>query len=113
MCAQSLSELAVKYFKKNGYKIETNIALEGTSGTTQKFDLRVSKAISTHLVRIMDWNRTIGVNMIINVDKAASDVGVPRPMVIAEKFSDHAKAYANRMNITLLTRHDLVSGLGE
>jgi len=50
--------------------------------------------------------------MIINVDKAAADVGFPNPIVISEKFSGHAKAYANRRGVTLLTKREIMRRLG-
>jgi hypothetical protein len=50
--------------------------------------------------------------MIINIDKAAEDVGFPKPIIIAEKFSGHAKAYANRRGITLLSKRQILRSLG-
>jgi hypothetical protein len=54
----------------------------------------------------------VGVNMVINLDKAAADVGLPNPIMIAEKFSGHAKAYANRRGILLLTKREIIRRLG-
>jgi hypothetical protein len=115
MCASSLSplvDLAVTYFKQRGYKIETNVALEGFSGLSHIFDLVIRKGKEQHLVMIRDWKRTVGVNIIINIDKAAEDVGIPNPILISEKFSSHAKAYANRRGITLLPKYQIERGLG-
>jgi hypothetical protein len=57
----------------------------------------------------MDWKRTVGVNMVINMDRAAADIGVPGAVIVAENFSDHAKAYAKRRGLTLITRHELTN----
>jgi len=54
-------------------------------------------------VWIREWKRTVGVNMVINMDKAAEDVGIPGPVMTSSKFSGHAKAYANRRGVTLFT----------
>lgn len=113
MCTQSFQELVAKYFKEDGYAVELNLMLEGASGVAHKFDLRISKVVTTRLVRIIDWKRTTGINMIINADKAAADVGIAHPIVIAEKFSDHAKAYAHRRDITLLTKREILNQLRE
>jgi hypothetical protein len=51
------------------------------------------------------------VNIIINIDKASSDVGLATPIIVGEKFSDHAKAYANRRKITLLTTQQVMMRL--
>ena len=50
--------------------------------------------------------------MVINLDKASEDVGFPRPILVSGKFSGHAKAYANRHGITLLTKHEIERRLG-
>jgi hypothetical protein len=107
-----LAEIAVQYFKKEGYKINQKASvLEGYSGISRKFDLIVQKGHVEQGVWIRDWNRTIGVNVIIGLDTASDDVGLSSPIMIGEKFSDHAKSYSNRRKITLLTRHKIAVSL--
>ena len=102
----------LRYFKKEGFSIEQDATtFDGFSGITQKFDLIVQKGHVTQGVWIRDWNRTIGVNIIINIDKASSDVGLASPIIVGEKFSDHAKAYSNRRKITLLTTQQVMMRL--
>jgi galactitol-specific phosphotransferase system IIB component len=107
-----LVQSVVQYFRKEGYKVDqSNTTLEGFSGVSKKFDLIVQKGQVAQGVWIRDWNRTIGVNVIINGDKASDDVGLSRPIIIGEKFSDHAKSYANRRKITLLTKRQVTLSL--
>jgi len=107
-----LVELAIRYFKKEGYKVERETTtLEGFTGISRKFDLIVQKGRLVQGVWIRDWNRTIGVNVVINLDKASEDVGLSNPILIGEKFSDHAKAYANRRKIMLLTKRQTALSL--
>ena len=107
-----LVDLALKYFKKEGYKINhENSVLEGYSGISRKFDLIVQKGRVEQGVWIREWNRTIGVNVIIGLDTASEDVGLSNPIIIGEKFSDHAKSYSNRRKITLLTRQKIAMSL--
>ena len=107
-----LMELAVRYFKKEGYKInQENITLDGFTGTSRKFNLIVQKGRVEQGVWIRDWNRTIGVNIIINLDTSSDDVGLSSPIMIGEKFSDHAKSYANRRKLTLLTKQKILTSL--
>jgi hypothetical protein len=107
-----LVESAIRYFKKEGYKVERETTtLEGFSGISRKFDLIVQKGRVTQGVWIRDWNRTIGVNVIINLDKASDDVSLSTPILIGEKFSDHAKSYANRRKIMLLTKRQIAPRL--
>jgi hypothetical protein len=109
---QRLVDVALEYFKKEGYKINhEGVVLEGYSGISRRFDLIVQKGRSEQGVWIRAWNRTIGVNVIIGLDTASDDVGLSNPMMIGEKFSDHAKSYSNRRKITLLTRQKIARSL--
>jgi len=106
----SLTELAVSYFKKEGFKVNNeNATMEGFSGMPRHFDLIVQKGRNEQGVWIRDWNRTIGVNVIITLDTASEDVGLSSPIMVGEKFSDHAKSYSNRRKITLLTKQKIES----
>jgi len=101
-------ELAIRHFKKEGYRVEQEATtLEGYSGISRRFDLIVQKGRTAQGVWIRDWKRTIGVNIIINLDKASEDVGLSNPILIGEKFSDHAKSYANRRKVVLLTKRQI------
>jgi len=113
MSAASLMDAVVTYFRQKGYKIERDTLWEGRkTGLSHKFDLIIRKGNEQRLVWIRAWKRTVGVNMIINMDKAAEDVGIPSPIMISQQFSGHAKAYANRRGITLLTRREILQRLG-
>ncbi len=104
MSASPLSDSVATYFRRKGYKVEHDTLWDGkASGLTHKFDLVITKCEEQRLVWIRQWRRTVGVNMIINMDKAAEDVGMPSPIMISSKFSGHARAYANRRGVTLLT----------
>ena len=107
-----LVELATQYFKKEGFQVKNDeLALEGFSGISRQFDLIVQKGRVEQCVWARDWNRTIGVNVIIGLDTASADVGLSNPIMIGEKFSDHAKSYSNRRKITLLTRQKIAMSL--
>jgi len=112
MSRTSLTNLSVKYFRQNGYQIEKDAVFEGVSGLPRKFDLVIRKGRESHSVWIKDWKRTVGVNMVINIDNASEDVGFSKPIIISEKFSGHAKAYANRRGITLLSKRQIMRRLG-
>jgi hypothetical protein len=105
-----LTDNAVAYFKKEGYKVKNSaVSIEGTSGVMRHFDLIVQKGRDEQVVWVRDWNRTIGVNVIIGLDTASADVQMPNPIMIGDKFSDHAKSYSNRRKITLLTKQKLTT----
>ena len=105
---ETLNRLAKRYFRKKGYEIKGEAStLEGHSGILRNIDLIVQKGKKVHFVWIKDWRRTIGVNIVINLDKISDDLGTASPIIIGEKFSDHAKAYANRRKIVLLTKRQV------
>jgi hypothetical protein len=104
----SLKELVVNYFKQKGYAITENLSLEGFSGVDHTFDLLIQKSQEKRLVWLRDWKRTVGVNMIIKMDNASEDVTIPKPIMISQQFSGHARAYANRRGIILLTKTEII-----
>ncbi len=112
MSANSFIDLAATYFRRRGYEIEKDVILDGFSGLPRKFDLFVRKGNEKRLIWIKEWKRTVGVNMVINIDKASEDVGFSNPILISGKFSGHAKAYANRRSVTLLSKRVIMRGLG-
>lgn len=107
----SLIDLAVVYFRQRGYKIQKDTFFEGFSGLPRSFDLLIRKGKEQHLVWIRNWKRTVGVNMVISMDRACDDVDIPNPIMISDKFSGHAKAYANRRGVTLLTKRQIARGV--
>jgi len=105
---KSLMNLTVEYFMRRGYEVKRN---QVNDDNFSEFDLVVSKRKEVHPVRIKDWNRTVGVNIVINMDKASQHAGFSNPILVAEKFSEHAKAYANRRGIVLLSRFEIMRSL--
>jgi len=108
---KTLLSLASKFFESRGYTVEHNLKYEGFSGLLHTFDLLVRKGREEHAVLVLDWEKTVGINMIIKADKAAEDVDLDHPIIIARKFSDHARAYSNKRRIRLITERELLSKL--
>ncbi len=107
MSQPNLISIANKYFTMRGYKIKTNSEDEDTAIRFKRFDLMIQKGNHVRPVLIKDWNRTVGVNIVINVDKASQAAGFSSPFLVAEKFSEHARAYANRRGIKLITKSEM------
>jgi predicted RecB family endonuclease len=110
MAHHSLANLTVEYFTRRGYEVKKDQAQEEFDKPPE-FDLIVSKRKEVHPVRVKEWNRTVGVNIVINMDKASERSGYQSPILVAEKFSEHAKAYANRRGIMLITRFEIMRSL--
>jgi hypothetical protein len=105
----TLLQVASQFFKGRGYVVECDRLLVGFSGLLHRFDLLVSKEEEQHAVLVLDWNKTVGIDTIIKADQAAADVALPSLMLVARKFSDHVRAYANKKRITLVTENELVA----
>ena len=102
--------LTVEYFKRRGYKISKDQGREQQRGSSG-FDLVVSYRKISYPVRVRDWNRTVGVNIVISLDKASQAASFTTPILIADKFSEHARAYASRRGIMLVTRSEIMRSL--
>ena len=109
---QSLLSLVKNYFKHRNYDVKQNVMFDGVSGLIYKFDLLLQKDDVESIVLVMDWNRTVGVDVVVKADRASEDVGILNPIIVAKNFSSHAKAYSNRRRITLLTKRKILSELG-
>jgi hypothetical protein len=108
MAEKSLLALTAEFFERMGYTVDHNPKFEGFSGLLQTFDLLIKRSKDERPVLVKDWDRTVGVDIIIKVDKASEDVDLPNPIIVAERFSDHAKAYSNKRGITLITKREVL-----
>ncbi len=107
MSRTSLIGIAVKYFVMRGYKIRKNENNSDPKSRTKGFDLVLYKGSETRPVMIKDWNRTVGVNIVISLDKLSQGLSLSSPVLVAEKFSEHAKSYAVRRGIKLITKSEM------
>ena len=102
--------LTIEYFKRRGYRIKKDES-QGERQRSPGFDLIVRRRKRAYPVRVKDWNRTVGVNIVISLDKASQAAAFPTPILVADKFSEHARAYANRRSIMLITRSEMIRSL--
>jgi hypothetical protein len=110
MSELDLLSAATQYFERQGYAIERDVILDGNSGTVYTFELQAKKKREVYLVNIRQWNRTVGVNMVIKIDRAVEDVGSGRAVLVANRFSDHARSFSARRGILLLTPREFTQG---
>ena len=111
MIKMTLLSNTKKYFRKLGYDFVEGEQLYGYSGQLRYCDLLISGKGNKRLVIVFEWKKTVGVDMIIKTDRAAADVNLARPIIVAPKFSDHARAYANRRGLSLVTTREITSAI--
>lgn len=105
----SLIDLAVEYFKAIGYDVKKDVELQGRWSMRWKFDLLLEDDFGLlRGVWIRNWKRTVGVNVVVMLDRASEDVELGRPILIANGFSASAYAYATRRGIELLTFEEIL-----
>lgn len=105
-----LTNLVAEYFKTIGYNVKTNVELQGRWNIKWKFDLLIEDGINQSKgVWIRNWKRTVGVNVAVMLDRASEDVGLGRPILVANSFSVSARAYAARRGIELLTFEEILA----
>jgi len=113
LSARSLTDNVVKLFRKRGYAVKQKALFEGLSGLVYVFDLLITKDEEKRIVSIKNYAKTVGVNEVIKLDRAAADVNTSNPIVIGNKFSDHAKAYSRRRGVTIMTSEEVLTLLEE
>jgi len=110
----SLVDSVAEFFASRGFHVEKSVILEGDSGLEHFFDLLLSDGRKERtVIWVKDWSRTVGVNMVIKLDRAASDTNVRNSAIVAGRFSDHAKAYANRRRVRLVEKREVLAQLGD
>lgn len=100
--------IAVRYFKSIGYEVEEDVVLMGRWGLEYRFDLLVRDGNGlARGIWVKDWRRTVGINVVIRLDRASEEVGLGRPILIANRFSPSVYMYASKRGIELLTINEV------
>ncbi|MBS7610021.1 hypothetical protein KEJ36_00350 [Candidatus Bathyarchaeota archaeon] len=104
--------MALEYFRRRGFKCQAPAILNGISGRSYRFDILLKgKAREKRVVWVKDWNRYVGINVIIALDVASEDVGIPNPIMVGRGFSDNVRTYSQRRGISLITDREILSSL--
>lgn len=113
----SLQELARGFFMWKAFQVRESVLVQGNL-QSYRFDFLLSRnSPSTPLqvadigVKVIDWARTCGVNVILHFEQMLEDVqpAIPQGMVVSNRFSSSARSLATKAGITLLSRGELVS----
>jgi len=108
----SLPEFVIEYFRIIGYGVERNVELQGRWNVKWKFNLLLKDGLGLlRGVWIKNWKRTVGINVVVMLDRASEDVGLDGSFLVANSFSTSAYAYAVKRGIELLTFEEILSFL--
>ena len=109
---KALADLALTWLNNSPFTIKKDILLEGRSGEDYKMDFMLENEKSKLAIKIADQRRTIGTNIINKMEQISKDLGY-KTLLISNKFSIQAKHLAQRTDIMIMERDELVTVLDE
>lgn len=104
---RELRDLCRQYFGRKYEYSEPDAPIRGKSGQKWKFDAVISYNEQKYGVFIRDWNRSIGVNQIRQLEKACRDTKCAGGIIIGENFSAHAENFGENLGIQVIDRLSL------
>jgi hypothetical protein len=92
-------------------EIIEKITLVGSSGKKHQFDMLIKSnedvEINEILVKVVDWNRAVGVDRLIRFERMLNDLRGRKGMLVSNTFSDSAIKFAKRRGIIIYERDHL------
>lgn len=104
----SLKDLFIQYVPSYYQIEETETIITGNYGISWKFDIILKNKNDRIGVYIKDWNRSIGINHIQRLYKALVNTDCIGGIFVGNQFSLYARSLAEKLNIRVLDRNDLV-----
>jgi hypothetical protein len=108
---KTLSELSKEFFLNRFDEFEPESIIRGRSGHKWKFDGIIKFNESKYGVFIREWNRSIGVNQVRQLQKACRDTDCVGGILVGSMFSPNAEMFAENLGIQLLDRIGLINKL--
>ena len=104
----SLTELTKKFFSRKYEYIIPDAPIRGRSGQKWKFNAFVVYENQKYGVFIREWNRSIGVNQIRQLEKACRDTKCAGGIIVGDTFSCNAEIFGENLGIQVVERSTLV-----
>ncbi len=106
-----LIELSKKFFNQKFDYREPESVVKGRSGHKWKFDGVIDYKDQKFGIIVRDWNRSIGVNQVRQLEKACRDTNCDGGILVGSIFSANAEMFADNLGIQLLDRVKLMKKL--
>ncbi|MBN1329014.1 MAG: restriction endonuclease [Candidatus Heimdallarchaeota archaeon] len=107
----ALHELAFAFFKNMNFEIAKEVILVGSSGRKYQIDMIIKGdtklAINEVLVKIVNWNRAVGVDRLIRFERMLTDLNNKKGMIISNMFSESAEKFAKRRGLIIYEKEHL------
>ena len=108
---KSLVELSRQFFTRKFEFKEPESTIRGRSGHKWKFDGIIKYDQKKFGIFVREWNRSIGVNQVRQLQKACRDTDCAGGILVGSMFSPNAEMFANNLGIQLLDKISLVKKL--
>jgi len=106
-----LHELAFAFFKNMNFEIAKEVILVGSSGRKYQIDMIIKDDseldINEVLVKIVNWNRAVGVDRLIRFERMLTDLNNRKGMIISNMFSESAEKFAKRRGVIIYEKEHL------
>ena len=102
---ESLMELAYRYFTRKGLNVAFNVNVKRDDGKKQKVDIMVTDKAGDKIgVLVVNWDRSIGVNVIRKLSRIVQSSQLKDGILIGRTFSEHSRKFCKDYNVKLLSR---------
>ena len=103
--AESLMELAYRYFIRKGFNVDFNVKVKSEDGKKQNVDMVLTNNAGEKIgVLVVNWGRSIGVNVIRKLSGIVQGAQLKDGILIGRSFSEHSRRFAKDYDIELLSR---------
>ncbi|MHA1776444.1 MAG: restriction endonuclease [Promethearchaeota archaeon] len=106
-----LTELTRAVFSRKYEYVEPEEPIRGRSGQKWKFNAIIQYQGDRYGVFIREWNRSIGVNQIRQLEKACRDTKCAGGIIVGDNFSSQAEIFGETLGIQVVDRTKLLSKL--
>ncbi len=103
----TLKELSRAFFGKKFAYQEPDTPIKGRSGHKWKFDAIVTYNEQKYGLFVREWNRSIGVNQIRQLEKACRDTKCAGGIIVGDMFSSNAEIFGENLGIQIVDRATL------
>ncbi|MFX1294679.1 MAG: restriction endonuclease [Promethearchaeota archaeon] len=111
---ESLMELAYRYFIRKGFNVDFDIKVKNEDGKKQKVDMVLTDGAGEKIgVLIVNWSRSIGVNVIRKLNRIVQGANLKDGILIGKFFSEHSRRFAKDYNVQLLSRRRIYLNMNE
>ena len=108
---RTLLELSKEFFSNKFEYEEPDTYIRGKSGHKWNFDLLIKYNEQQFGIFVREWNRSIGVNQVRQLQKACRDTNCAGGILVGSFFSPNAEMFASNLGIQLLDKMSIIRKL--